>query len=202
MGKRILIIGAGGTIGRAAAASALEAGHHVIPASRSTTPAVDLTDPASIDALFAEVAASGPVDAVVCAAGSVPFKPFAELTVDDYRAGLTDKTLGQIAVVVRGVEAVADGGSFTLTSGVLSRHPVATGTAASAVNGALESFVMAAATGLPRGIRINAVSPNVLIESPGYHASFPGFTPVPAAEVGRSVIRSVDGVETGQVFRL
>lgn len=104
--------------------------------------------------------------------------------------------------MVRGVEAVADGGSFTLTSGVLSRHPVATGTAASAVNGALESFVMAAATGLPRGIRINAVSPNVLIESPGYHASFPGFTPVPAAEVGRSVIRSVDGVETGQVFRL
>ncbi|GAA3037451.1 short chain dehydrogenase [Microbacterium dextranolyticum] len=197
MTKRILIIGAGGTIGRAVSAAARDLGHEVIAASRSTSPAVDLGDEASIDALFAAV---GTVDAVVCATGSVPFKPFTELEVADYRRGLESKTLGQIAVVVRGVAAVADGGSFTLTSGILGGVPIATGAAASAVNGALDAFTMAAATGLPRGIRINTVSPNVLVESPGSHRSFPGLIPVPAAVVAQSFIRSIDGVETGRIF--
>lgn len=199
MPRRILLIGAGGTIGRAVAAAALAAGHEVIPVSRSTSPAVDLTDPDSVDALFARI---GTVDAVVCAAGSVPFRPFAELTVADYRAGLEGKTLGQIGVVLRGAGAVSDGGSFTLTAGILGIVPVPTGAAASVVNGALEAFTMAAATGLPRGIRINIVSPTVLVESPASHPSFPGLIPVAAADVAQSYIRSIDGVETGTVFRV
>ena len=67
-------------------------------------------------------------------------------------------------------------------------------------NGAVESFVMAAATELPRGIRINVVSPSVLAEAEAYHAFFPGYPQVPAAEVARAYVRSVDGVETGKTF--
>lgn len=199
MALRILIIGAGGTVGRAVAAAAAELGHEIVAASRSGSPSVDLTDAASVDALFSAI---GTVDAVVCAAGSVPFKPFAELALEDYRAGLENKTLGQIGVVLRGVAAVADGGSFTLTSGILGAVPVAGGTAASVANGALEAFTMAAATGLPRGIRINTVSPNVLAESPALHRSFPGHIPVAASDVAQSYLRSIEGVETGKVFRV
>lgn len=195
---RILVVGATGTIG-AAAVSALEAGHEVIRASRSSEIQVDLTDTESIQQMFSAV---GTVDAVISCTGKVPYKPLTELEDADYQAGFSNKVLGQVNLVTVGIDHVADRGSFTLTTGILSRAPIATGTAASLANGALESFVMAAATELPRGIRINAVSPTVLVESPQYHPFFPGFPQVPAADVGRSFVRSVQGVETGQVFKI
>lgn len=195
---KILLIGASGHVG-VGASRALETRHTVIPAGRSTSPSVDVTDAASIAALFEAV---GQVDAVVVAAGSVPFKPLAELGSDHYRHAFDGKVLSQIDVVRIGTPYVSDGGSFTLTTGILAREPIATGAAASMANGALESFVLAAATELPRGIRINAVSPTVLEEATGYHDAFPGFVPVSAAAVGQAFAKSVDGVQTGQVFRL
>lgn len=194
--KKVLVVGASGTVGQAVADTLADT-HEVVRSSRNEGERADMSDPASVRALFERV---GPVDAVVCCAGAVPFKPVTELTVADYRAGLEDKVLGQVNLVTEGLAHVRDGGSFTLISGVLSREPIATGAAASLANGALESFVMAAATELPRGIRINAVSPGVLAEAEGYHPYFPGFSHVPAVEVARAYVRSVDGVETGKTF--
>ncbi len=88
------------------------------------------------------------------------------------------------------------------TGGVLSREPIRTGAASSAANGALDAFTMAAAVELPRGIRINCVSPTVLVEAPAYHPSFPGFTQVGAAAVGLAYVKAVEGVQTGQVYAL
>jgi NAD(P)-dependent dehydrogenase (short-subunit alcohol dehydrogenase family) len=192
---RILIIGAGGHVGRAAA-SAFD-GHEVIGASRSGDPAVDASDVESISALFASV---GSVDAVIVALGSVPFAPLGELAREDFESAFRSKVLSQLDVVRIGTPFVNDGGSFTLTSGILAREPIATGAAASLVNGALESFVMAAATELPRGIRINAVSPSVLEDAPAYFSSFPGFVPVSSYRVGQAYAKSVLGVHTGQVL--
>jgi NAD(P)-dependent dehydrogenase (short-subunit alcohol dehydrogenase family) len=194
--KKVLVVGATGTVGEAVADTLAER-HEVVRSSRSEGERVDMSDPASVRALFERI---GPVDAVVCCAGAVPFKPVTELTAEDYRAGLEDKVLGQVNLVTEGLAHLREGGSFTLISGVLSREPIATGVAASLANGAVESFVMAAATELPRGIRINAVSPGVLAEAEGYHPFFPGFPHVPAAEVARAYVRSVDGVETGKTF--
>lgn len=195
---RVLVIGATGTIG-AAAASALEAEHEVLRASRSSEISVDLTDTVSIESMFETL---GTVDAVVSCTGKVPFKSLTELADADYQAGFADKVLGQVNLVTVGLEYMADAGSFTFTSGILAREPIATGVAASLANGALESFVMAAASELPRGIRINAVSPTVLVEATGYHPFFAGFPQVPASDVGRAFVRSVRGVETGQVFKV
>lgn len=192
---RILIIGANGHVGRTAV-DALEA-HEVIPVSRSTDPSVDITDPSSIENLFAAV---GEIDAVIVAVGEVPFRPLGELGRDDYESALRGKVLSQLDVVRIGTPFVRDGGSFTLTSGVLAREPIATGAAASLANGALESFVLAAATELPRGIRINAVSPSVLEDAPSYHSSFPGFVPVSSLRVGQAYAKSVLGVQTGQIL--
>lgn len=195
---RILIVGATGLLG-SAAASALRGRHEIIEASRSGQITVDLTEPDSVQRMFEEV---GNVDAVLSCAGSVPFKPLGELTDEDFRAGFEDKVLGQVNLVQIGVSYVNDNGSFTLTSGVLAREPILTGAAASLANGALESFVMAAAPELPRRIRINAVSPSVLAEATGYHDYFPGFSRVPAETVGRSFLKAVEGIQTGQVFAL
>jgi NAD(P)-dependent dehydrogenase (short-subunit alcohol dehydrogenase family) len=195
---KILIVGANGLLG-SAAASALRERHEVIEASRSGQVTVDLAEPDSIQRMFELV---GTVDAVISCTGSVPFKPLAELTDKDFRSGFEDKVLGQVNLVQAGVHHISDGGSFTLTSGILAREPILTGVAASLANGALESFVMAAAAELPRRIRINAVSPSVLAEATSYHEYFPGFPQVPAETVGRAFVKSVEGIQTGQVYAL
>ncbi|MDH5133790.1 MULTISPECIES: short chain dehydrogenase [Actinomycetes] len=194
---KALVIGATGSIGGVVAATLDVRGHEVVRASRSGEQNVDVTDPASIRSLFERV---GPVDAVVVAVGSVPFKPLTDLDRDDYLAAFTGKTLAQLDVVRVALDHVTDGGSLTLTSGVLAREPIATGAAAAMANGALESFVITAAAEAPRGIRINAVSPDVLANSPGYFSAFPGHRPVTDDEVGQAYVRAVEGIVSGRVL--
>lgn len=193
------MIGGSGLVG-GAAADALEVDDcEVVRASRSGDPRVDVNDPDSIKALFEHL---GRVDAVVVGVGSAPFKPLAELTREDFVGGYLGKAQAQVDVVQFGTRYVSDGGSFVLTSGVLAREPIRTGVASSLANGAVEAFVMAAAAELPRGIRINAVSPTVLTEADSYHPFFPGFPTVSAAAVGQAFVKAVKGVQTGQVFAL
>ena len=196
---KILVVGASGTLGRAVTV-ALAANHEVVAASRSGAHRVDLTDPPSIAELYRAV---GPVDAVACCAGHSPFKPLADLTLEDYRAGLGDKLLGQVELVRRGLAHVTDGGSFTLVSGVTSNDPIVGGTAAAVVNGALDAFVRSAAIELPRGLRINTVSATVFEEAwDAFGPFFPGHRPVPVAEVARAFVKSVDGAQTGRTYRV
>jgi len=194
---KTVVIGATGNIGRVVADALESRGHEVIRASRNGEVAVDVTDAASVAALFDSVT---DIDAVVVAAGSVPFKHLTELSRDDYLSAFTSKTLSQIEVVRQAIAKIRDGGSITLTSGVLSRDPIATGAAAAMANGALESFVVTAAAEAPRGIRINAVSPDVLENSPGYHQLFAGHRPVSDAEIGRAYTLAVEGLVTGQTI--
>jgi NAD(P)-dependent dehydrogenase (short-subunit alcohol dehydrogenase family) len=197
---KILIVGASGTIGRAVVAE-LAPRHEVISAGRSSGDVrIDITDAGSIRAALQRV---GRVDAVVCTAGKVKFAPLADLRAADYELGLRDKLMGQVQLVLLGREHVADGGSFTLTAGVLDVDPIRAGSSASMVNGALAAFVRAAAIELPRGLRINAVSPGVIAESmPDYAPFFRGFEPVPAARAALGYAKSVEGARTGEVFRI
>ncbi|MGO1311101.1 MAG: short chain dehydrogenase [Brevibacterium aurantiacum] len=166
-------------------------------ASRSTDPGVDTSDPESIAALLKAV---GRVDAIVVAVGAAAFKPVTELSREDYLEAFTSKALGQVEFVTQGLDYLNDGGSITVTTGVLSREPVPTAAAAALVNGAVESFVISAAPELPRGIRINAVSPNVLANSPHFHDAFAGMVPVTDEQVAAAFVRSVEGNVTGRVL--
>ena len=195
---KILVIGASGLIGKGVA-DELAKKHEVIRASRNGDVQVDVNNPDSIAEMYKRV---GKLDAVAFAAGKVPFKPLTELTREDFVAGLTDKAIGQIDLVLKGTDYLSDGGSFTLMSGVLAREAILTGAVASAANGAIESFVMAASVELPRGIRINSISPNVLVESPGYHDYFPGFEQVKLADVVRLYVKSIESPQTGQIYKL
>ncbi len=197
---KILVVGAGGTLGKAVVAE-LGARHTIISAGRSSgDERVDATDLASVEALFAR---TGRLDAIVSAAGKVHFGPLAAMTPELYAVGIKDKLMGQVNLVMAGTAALNDGGSFTLISGILAGDPIVYGSSASMVNGAIESFVIASAIELPRGIRINAVSPTVLSESmEGYGPYFRGYKPVPAAEAALAYSKSVEGAQTGKVFRV
>ena len=194
---RVLLVGASGTVGQAAAGGL--ARHQIIRAGRSSGDVtVDLTSGDSIRAMYQTV---GKVDAVVAAAGHVHFGPLVGMTAAQFRKGLDDKLMGQVNLVLLGLDHVNDGGSFTLTSGVLDRDPVRQGANAAAVNGALGAFVKAAAIEMPRGIRINAVSPGLLEESvEAFDGFFPGHEPVSSARVGLAYAKSVDGALTGEVI--
>jgi NAD(P)-dependent dehydrogenase (short-subunit alcohol dehydrogenase family) len=193
---KILVVGATGTIG-APLAHALEGRHEVIRASHSRSAlTVDLADPASIKRLYARV---GPVDAVVSAAGQAAFRPLVALSDADFALGLTNKLMGQVNLVRYGLEVLPDGGSFTLTSGILSRQPMPGGAAISMVNAGLEGFVRAAALDLPRSIRINAVAPGWVRETLVAMKMNPS-SGVPAAQVAQTYVRAVEGSMTGEVL--
>ena len=197
---KILLIGAQGTLGRAVAGE-LGARHEIVAAGRSSGDVrIDLADRASIAEALARV---GTVDAVISAAGNVAFGPLLELTPEQWALSVNDKLMGQVNLALLAVPYLTDGGSITLTTGVLAQDPIRYGTAASLANGAVEGFVRSAALELPRGLRINAVSPGVLAESmPGYAPYFRGYEPVPAARAALGFSRSAEGAQTGQVYRV
>lgn len=197
---KIIIIGGTGTIGQAAAKEL--APRHTIITVGSTRGdyQVDIRDTQSIETLYRTI---GSFDALIAATGEVYFGPLAEFTPEQYQIGLDSKLMGQVNLVLLGLNYINDGGSFTLTSGILSHDPIRFGSSAAMVNGAIDSFVKSAAIEMPRQLRINAVSPTVLSESmEGYGPYFRGFEPVPANRVALAFSKSVEGAQTGMVYRV
>ena len=193
---KLLVIGGTGTIG-AAVVHALEARHEVRSASHTRSALrVDLANPDSIKQLYASV---GPLDGVICAAGDSVFRPLLALSDADFALCLTNKLMSQVNLVRLGVEMLADGGSFTLTTGILSRQPMPGSAAISMVNAGLEGFVRAAALELPRGLRINAVAPGWVRETLVAMKMDPEIG-MPAAQVAETYVRAVEGSATGHIL--
>jgi len=199
---RVLHVGASGHVGEAVGAALRERGHEVVAAHRTSPDhPVDITDPDSVERLFKGLASG--LDAVVCTAGSTPYAPWDELGREQILAGLGSKFLGQVEVVRQGVGFVREGGSFTLTSGILGREPVRTGSVAAAVNGALEAWVLASAGELWGRFRLNVVSPTVLsVSREAYTSVMPGYPAVDSGEVGLAYVRSVESMDSGRVYVL
>ncbi|MCL2893452.1 short chain dehydrogenase [Brenneria tiliae] len=196
---RILIIGASGAVGSAVARE-LGKDHHILTAGRHSGDfQVDLTSDDSVSALFANV---GTLDAIVSATGNVHFGPLDGMSAEQFQIGLQDKLLGQVRIVLQGQHHLSAGGSITLTTGVLAQNPIRDGVNATTVNAALEGFILSAACEL-RNIRLNGVSPTVLTESlDSYGPFFPGFESAPGERVAKAYRRSVEGVESGRIYRV
>ncbi|MBC2102486.1 short chain dehydrogenase [Listeria marthii] len=197
---KILLIGASGTLG-SAVKDRLEKKAEVITAGRhSGDVTVDITSVDSIKKMYAQV---GKVDAIVSATGSATFSPLTELTPEKNAVTISSKLGGQINLVLLGIDSLNDNGSFTLTTGIMMEDPIVQGASAAMANGAVTAFAKSAAIEMPRGIRINTVSPNVLEESwDKLEPFFQGFIPVPAAKAARAFEKSVFGAQTGESYKV
>jgi NAD(P)-dependent dehydrogenase (short-subunit alcohol dehydrogenase family) len=92
-----------------------------------------------------------------------------------------------------------NGGSITVTTGVLAMHPMLGSASISMVNAGLEGFVRAAALEMPRKLRINAVSPPWVKET---MVKF-GMDPTPglaSADVAKAYVAAVEGSHQGKII--
>lgn len=180
----VVVIGATGTIGTAVTAALRDRGHHVVPVSRSGPVSLDIAKP---DRLFATVQE---VDAVVCCAASGALVPIDSGTDEEFFTGLDTKLLGQVRLLRAAIEHLPDGGSVTLTAGTFEA-PTPGSAFGALTNSGLEAFVRAASAELPRGLRVNVISPGWIHDDA---------TPAPVA--ARAYVRAVeDPTLTGQTLR-
>ena len=197
---KIILVGATGTIG-SHVYNALSKNHEVIKASANKGEVkVDITSADSIKQMFEKV---GKFDALICAAGGGHVGPFESMTEEDFYKGIRSKMMGQINLVLIGQHHINPGGSFTLTSGILTEEPIKMGVNLSVINSAVNAFVKAAAFELKNDVRINAVSPALVEDSAGAMGQlFPGHVPASMKGVTMGYIKSVEGIVSGRVIKV
>ncbi len=196
---KIILVGASGTIGQAVVKELGERQEIVPVGSKTGDVQVDMSSVESIKKMYEKV---GSFDALICTAGNAHFGLLTEMTEEEFYIGIKSKLMGQINLILQGITHISDNGSFTLTSGALSQDPIPFGSSVSMVNAGVEGFVVGASIELPRGIRINVVSPNVVEESlPKFGQFFRGHVPVPAARVALAYSKGVEGKLNGKIIR-
>jgi NAD(P)-dependent dehydrogenase (short-subunit alcohol dehydrogenase family) len=191
---KIIIVGASGRIGKEVD-KALTNRHEIVRVGSSSGDVqCNYTDSESVRDMFNDIEKFDALISVV--GGDSTFKPFIDLNDDDYRYGFERKFLSQIRLLKFGENYIRDAGSFTFTSGFLSQYPNSYSIATGPLNAAVDTFAKNTASLLPRGIRINVVSPAPIVE-PGQESK----GVVTAAQTAEFYIKAVEGSMTGQILR-
>jgi NAD(P)-dependent dehydrogenase (short-subunit alcohol dehydrogenase family) len=198
---KIILFGANGTIGSKVLELLNQEGHEVVKVGKTSGDfQADITDRESLRALYKKI---GSFDAVANASGDIAFAPLEKLGPAEWSFSLGSKLMGQISLVQEAIPFIQEKGSFTLVSGITGDDPIYAGVAAATVSRAIEGFVFAAANELPKGLRINVVSPTLLTESLAeFGAFFPGYETVPGAKVAQAYKKSIFGNQTGRKYVL
>lgn len=198
--KILVIGGSSGTVGKCVA-KCFQEKHEVLTAGRTHGDVqVNIEDAASIRKMYEQ---TGTLDAVICCAGATKWAPFDAMSEDDYFVGIRSKLMGQVNLVRIGQNYLSEGGSFTLTTGILADDPVLGALNSAMVNNAIHGFVLAVSQELKNGIRINAVAPGLVEDSAERLGdAFPGHTPVAMNKVAAGYVRSVEGLRSGEIIRV
>jgi NAD(P)-dependent dehydrogenase (short-subunit alcohol dehydrogenase family) len=159
---KIILVGASGQIGKEVD-KLLSVEHEIVRVgARSGDIQCDYTSPDSVNSMFQQIKK---FDHLICVAGrDSTFKPFETLSEDDYQHGFERKFLGQLRLVNLGLEHIAENGSFTLTSGYLNYYPNSSSIGTGPLNSMVDTWVANVAPMLPKGIRLNCVSPAPVVE--------------------------------------
>lgn len=191
---KIIVLGATGIIGGAIVRD-LGARHEIVSvSSRSGDLQADYTDGDSVRSMFQSV---GSFDGLVCVVGGdSAFKPYDQLTDADFEVGFRRKFLAQLNLVRVGTDFAADGASFTLSSGFLSHYPNPASVATGPFNAAVDALATSLSPLLPRGLRINVVSPAPVVPSDRVNLGR-----VSAEEVAAFYVQCVESDFTGRVLR-
>ena len=196
---KVLVIGGNGTIGKTVVEK-IKPKHDLIIAGRSSGDhQVDISNAHSISELLDTI---GPLDAIINIAGEAKWAPFNTLTEEDYYIGIRSKLMGQVNLTRLGIDHLNQGGSITLSTGILADDPVVQTASAAMVNGAIHSFAKAASLELPRGIRLNVVCLGLVEDAAlKYEDYFPGHTPISMTRVANAYVRALEGKGNGQIIR-
>lgn len=190
--KRIVVIGATGTIG-SAVTEALCKIHDVVAVGHSSGERrVHLADKASIEQLLAGI---GSFDAVVSCAGIAPFGAAQDMSDDDYVLALSNKLMGQINLVRRGAPRIAKDGVFVLTSGRFAGEPQRGTAAISIANAGIDAFARAASLDLAP-TRVCSVSP-VFVKETMEKLGMDSGEGLSAADTAKAYLAAVEGEMTG-----
>jgi NAD(P)-dependent dehydrogenase (short-subunit alcohol dehydrogenase family) len=168
-GQQVVVLGGGSGIGLAVARQALARGAAVTIAGRSetrlraaaeelgavATVALDVTDPALVQELFAGLPR---VDHVYFAAGGTQLSNILEGDVEAQLAPLMTKLWGAVHVIRAAVPRMASGGSLTFTGGLSTDRPVQGAWVSGVATAAAEQLARVMALELAP-LRVNAVSP-------------------------------------------
>lgn len=190
---KTLVVGSNGTIGKEVTKLLKEKGYEVIGASRSTSPAIDITDPSNIESFYSNL---GEVDAIISVAGDAAFSSLAKVTDEGIQLSVNSKLLGQVNLVRKGLNNLRPGGVFIITGGILAYSPIPQTSLIAMVNAGLEGFARAVALELTEGRRIVIVHPDWVAET----ASKVGMDPSPfpdAAKTAQAYLDALEGTNNG-----
>jgi NAD(P)-dependent dehydrogenase (short-subunit alcohol dehydrogenase family) len=140
----------------------------------------------------AERLLGGPVDVLVNNAGIVPVGPTADLDEDTYDRAWTVNVKSAFFLTARLAPAMASRGRGVIinTGSIVVRHGLPGSALYSATKAAIESYTLSwAAEYGPRGVRVNAIAPGLLVTDasagdPGHLAEMAAATP--AGRPGRA----------------
>ncbi len=196
---KIVIVGATGLIGRAVA-NLLARDHKVVRVGNlQGDMTVDLRSKASIEELFKTV---GPVDGVICTAGSVRYGKINEASDADFLTCISSKIIWQFNLVHVALRHLNPKGFITLTSGMMAQEPLPGAVPTAIADAGVEGFVRAAALDLAEsGIRINAVSP-IFINITARKMGLTEICTMTKEETAMAYLASAEGNMTGQILDL
>jgi NAD(P)-dependent dehydrogenase (short-subunit alcohol dehydrogenase family) len=198
---KVILVGAAGTIGKYVNKALDLSGHETIKVGRKSGDfQFKMESSHEVAEFYKKI---GNFDAVVCTAGEVAFTPFYLTQPEEWQSSFQSKLVGQINLVREALPYISERGSFTLISGILGDEHILSGSIAATANSAIEGFAKAVACELPKGLRINVISPTLLHDSSKIYGDyFPGFIPVTGEEVAQAFKKSIMGIQTGRVYRV
>jgi NAD(P)-dependent dehydrogenase (short-subunit alcohol dehydrogenase family) len=176
-GKRVLVVGGGSGIGYAVAEGVIADGASVTVASSNAqrveaaaarlgesakAAQLDATDEDAVKAFFE---ASGGFDHIAYTAGDWggPRRgALADMDLEAARSVFNVRFWGALAVAKHGAKVLPEGGSITLTDGMIAHRPSKGAAVSSAMAGAIEHLVRGLAVELAP-IRVNGVCPGLIL---------------------------------------
>ncbi len=160
----VAVFGGASGIGAAVARAAENAGHRVHVADLTSSPPVDVTDEASVEAFLTGVRErEGRLDLVVNSAGSSTLGLVTELAVEEFRRVVDVCLTGAFVVLKHAGRLVDEGGSIVSLTSLNARQPGAGLSAYCAAKAGLAMLTQVTALELaPRRVRVNAVSPGLV----------------------------------------
>ena len=191
---KTLVVGYNGLIGKQVTHLLKEKGYEVIGASRSTSPALDITNTSNIESFYANL---GEVDAIICVAGDAAFSLLSKVSDNQIQLCIKSKLLGQVNLVRKGLNNLRPGGVFIITGGILAYSPIPQTSLIAMVNAGLEGFARAIALELTEGRRIVIVHPDWVAET----AAKIGMDPAPfpdAAKTAKAYLEALEGTKNGE----